>query len=246
MSTRIHKPPTLRRGTADWPLWQAQLPLPGELSRREVGRVVTDHRTSWVRRLGEAPREVFVKVYEYTSWIHIARSLGRRTAPWQASRPTREFDALAWLGEHGLPAAEPLAVYEWRRFGFLQKALLVTRAFPGEPADRVLPALDPVGRREAAAAIGRFVARLHELGFRDGNLDLRNLLLRCDDHGWTATKIDSPRHRLVRPGPATDRAARADWSRLLPQLESLQVADAARRAADAALNERPARPSPRA
>lgn len=244
MSTRIHKPPTLRRSAADWPLWQAQLPLPAELARRAVGQVVTDHRTSWVRRLGEGAWSVFVKVYEYESWAHIIRTLGRRTAPWQASRPAREFDALAWLGQHGLPAAEPLAVFEWRRFGFVRKAVLVTRAYPGEPADQVLQALDPLARRAAAAAIGRFVARLHTLGFRDGNLDLRNLLLQRDDAGWTATKIDSPRHRLVRPGPATDRAARADWSRLLPQLESLQVADAARSAADAKLTERPAKPGP--
>lgn len=206
--------------------------------------MVTNHRSSWVRRLGEGNRAVFVKVYEYRSWTHIARTLGRRTAPWQASRPTREFDALAWLGMHGLPAAEPLAVFEWRRFGFLRKAVLVTRAFPGESADLALAALDPLDRHEAAAAIGRFVARLHELGFRDGNLDLRNLLLQRQGTAWIATKIDSPRHRLVRPGPATDRAARADWSRLLPQLESLQAATAARTAASAWPNERPARPGP--
>lgn len=244
MSTRIHKPPTLQRCAADWPSWQAQLPLPAELARRDVGGVVTDHRTSWVRKLGESPREVFVKVYEYESWIHIARTLGRRTAPWQASRPTREFDALTWLGEHGLPAAEPLAVFEWRRLGFVQKAMLVTRAYPGEPADQVLGGLDPLARCEAAAAIGRFVARLHALGFRDGNLDLRNLLLRRSEAGWTATKIDSPRHRLVRPGRATDRAARADWSRLLPQLESLRLADVAREAATASPSEHPARQDP--
>ena len=218
--------------------------MPAELARREVGHVVTDHRTSWVRRLGEGLRSVFVKVYEYRSWAHIARTLGRRTAPWQASRPTREFDALAWLVEHGLPAAEPLAAFEWRRFGFVQKAMLVTGAYPGKPADQVLAALDPLARTEAAAAIGRFVARLHALGFRDGNLDLRNLLLLRDGAEWTATKIDSPRHRLVRPGPATDRAARADWSRLLPQLESLQVAAAARTAAAGVPSEPPARPGP--
>lgn len=244
MSTRIHKPPTLLRWANDWPLWQAQLPLPAELARREVGSAVTDHRTSWVRRLGEGARTIFVKVYEYESWAHIVRTLGRRTAPWQASRPAREFDALDWLAGHGLPAAKPLAVFEWRKFGFVRKAMLVTQAFPGESADLVLRALDPPDRREAAAAIGRFVARLHALGFRDGNLDLRNLLLQRDHTGWIATKIDSPRHRLVHPGPATDRAARADWSRLLPQLESLQVADVARAAAVATPNERPAKPGP--
>lgn len=246
MSTRIHRLPTLRRGSADWPRWQAQLPLPAELARRELGVVVTDHRTSWVRRIGEGAGSVFVKVYEYNSWAQTLRTLGRRTAPWQASRPAREFDALGWLLEHGLPAAEPLAVFEWRRFGFVRRALLVTRAYPGDPADQVLPSLDPGERREAAAAIGRFVAQLHVLGFRDGNLDLRNLLLQRGPGTWTATKIDSPRHHLVRPGPATDRAAQADWSRLLPQLESLQVAAAARSAADAILTANRARPSPRA
>ncbi len=172
--------------------------------------------------------------------------LGRWTAPWQASRPAREFDALAWLLAHGLPAAQPMAVFEWHQFGFVRKALLVTRAYPGDPADQLLPTLDPAARREAAAAIGRFVARLHALGFRDGNLDLRNLLLQRHGASWIATKIDSPRHRLVRPGPATDRAARADWSRLLPQLESLQVADVARTAGTEAFSPSQARPDPEA
>ena len=205
--------------------------------------MVTDHRTSWVRKLGDGAGSVFVKVYEYESWAQIIRTLGRRTAPWQTSRPAREFDALEWLSSRGLPAAEPLAVFEWRRLGFLRTALLVTRAYPGDPADQLLPTLDQATRRAAAAAIGRFVARLHALGFRDGNLDLRNLLLQRNEDAWTATKIDSPRHRLVRPGPPTDRAARADWSRLLPQLESLQVADAAR-AAGATLSPSPATPGP--
>lgn len=206
--------------------------------------MVTDHRTSWVRKLGAGTGTVFVKVYEYASWIRTLRTLGRRTAPWQASRPAREFDALTWLRQHDVPAAEPLAVFEWRCFGFLRTALLITRAYPGEPADLVLRTLDAGERRAAAAAIARFVVQLHVLGFRDGNLDLRNLLLRRTDATWTATKIDSPRHRIVRPGQTTDRAARADWLRLLPQLESLQVADAARAAAATELSSRAARPGP--
>jgi hypothetical protein len=45
------------------------------------------------------------------------------------------------------------------------------------------------------------------------------------------TKIDSPRYRLVRRGQPDDRLARADWARLLPQLEPFGIADETRAAA---------------
>lgn len=85
-----------------------------------------------------------------------------------------------------------------------------------------------------AAAIGELVGRLHHLGFRDRNLDLRNLLVQRTAEGWQIAKIDSPRWRLVRPGARIDAATRADWLRLGPQLAAFGVLEAARAAADAA------------
>jgi hypothetical protein len=155
----------------------------------------------------------------------------RNTGPFVRSRAAREFDALTWLAAHTSPAVLPCAVFEQRRCGLLVRAILVTLEGPGEPLDQVLPGFDTAARRVLAGALGRFVKRLHELGFRDGNLDLRNLLASRDERGgWQFVKIDSPRFRLRRPGPARDRWASADWHRLLPQLAAFGVADAARSA----------------
>lgn len=82
----------------------------------------------------------------------------------------------------------------------------------------MLPSLAAAERIDAAVAIGRFVYRLHELGFRDRNLDLRNLLLLRTAAAWQVTKIDSPRFVLRPPSRDEDALSRADWQRLAPQL----------------------------
>jgi hypothetical protein len=142
----------------------------------------------------------------------------------------REFDALAWLRQHDFAAPEPLAALVWRRFGFVARATLVTAAFAGTAADALLPALPTAERIEAARAIGAFVQRLHRLGFRDRNLDLRNLLGQRMSGGWSIAKLDSPRHVLRAPGNELDALARADWARLLPQLERFGLGEIARAA----------------
>jgi hypothetical protein len=212
----------------DWPAWSSSLPEPDVLWRRSCGDVVTDHRSSWVRRLAVPSGSCFVKTYEYQSWASRLRDCGKRTAPWAAPRAVREFDALAWLRQHDFAAPEPLAALVWRRFGFVARATLVTAAFAGTAADALLPALPTAERIEAARAIGAFVQRLHRLGFRDRNLDLRNLLLAPATGGFRVAKIDSGRFRVVHPGAANDRLARDDWLRLAPQLRALGIEDAAR------------------
>lgn len=138
---------------------------------------------------------------------------------------------MAWLQAHQVPTAEPIAVFETRRFGLLRRAILVTAACPGTAADALLPTLAPTEQTDLARAIGRLVGSLHRLGFRDGNLDLRNLLAHRRPDGWCVAKIDSPRFRLRRPGPAADRWTRRDWARLSPQLQPYDLAAVARAAA---------------
>lgn len=162
----------------------------------------------------------FLKTYDYASLRDRIRGALRNT--WLApSRAAREWDGLSWLRKHGFAAPRPIGVVEWRRLGWLRRAVLVTEAWPGEPLDRLLPQLEMQERRSLAAALVDLVGRLHESGFRDRNLDLRNLLARRQASGWEIAKVDSPRHRIVPPGPAGDRLARDDWSRLLPQLRAL-------------------------
>ena len=224
MSTSIHNLHSRRRSSSSWPAWANHLPADASLGLRTQGLVVTDHRSSWVRRLQSAIGDVYVKTYRYDGWIHHLRSLGRRTAPWCEGRATREFDALCWLRDHGFAAPEPLLVLERRHLGFLRQATLVTVADPGIDAAALLPTLDATDLHAAVAAIRQFVQGLHAAGFRDGNLDLRNLLLHRTPKGFGVAKVDSPRYRIRPPGHKVDRWVRADGRRLEPQLAAASAA----------------------
>jgi len=201
--------------------------VPELLASRGIGETVVDHRSSWVRRIAKPGEDVFIKTYEYSSWSDRLGNWGKWTAPMRKSRAARECMALNWLREHDFATAEPLACLEWRKCGFLARATLVSANFGGGAADRILPKASPADRRAIAHAIGELVARLHAAGFRDRNLDLRNLLVRNDDGQLTIAKIDSPRFRIIASGRRAELLAEADWQRLLPQLEAFDVADVA-------------------
>ena len=231
VSTRIPKLPQRLREAAEWRTFVADLPPPAELDSRTVGEVVTDRRTSWVRRLRTASGTIFLKTYEYGTWASRLRDFGHRTGPWSTPRPAREFDALVWLRAHGFAAPRPLAAWAFRRWGFVVRTTLVTEAHPGQAASELLPQLEQRARIAAAQAIGTFVRQLHALGFRDRNLDLRNLLLTFTNDRWVVAKIDSPRFRLRHPGTTDDDLARADWQRLDPQLAVLGLLETVHAAA---------------
>lgn len=205
-----------------------------ELGERTFGTSIVDHRSSWVRRGTILSSPYFIKTYDYPAARDRWRGWLRNTGPLTRSRAAREFDAMAWLRAHQVPTAAPIAVLETRRFGLLRRAILVTAAFPGTAADTLLPTLAPAEQVDLARAIGRLVGILHRLGFRDGNLDLRNLIVQRHDDGWCVAKIDSPRFRLCRPGPTEDRWTRRDWARLSPQLQRYGLAAVVREAAAAA------------
>ncbi len=126
---------------------------------------------------------------------------------------------MRWLRSHAFPAAEPLLVWELRRYGLLHRALLVTARVAGEPLDRLLPRLPPAECADLLGSLRAWLDRLHAAGFRDRNLDLRNLIAeRIPAAGepaprWRITKIDSPRWRL-RGSSTDDRLARQDRQRL--------------------------------
>lgn len=191
------------------------------LTDRALGSVVTDSRSSWVRRVEADGETFFIKTYAYPSRAARWRGALRNTGPCRPSRAAREGEALRWLRQHGFGAPTCVGVVEQRRLGWLHWAVLVTANWPGEPVDRIL-ATAPDARAGLVAALLAFVRALHAAGFRDRNLDLRNLLARRDDaSGWQLCKLDSPRFRLRPAGRANDALARADWARLLPQLREL-------------------------
>lgn len=212
------------------------LDTPEGLCSPHLGTPVRTARSSWVRRVDIDSNTYFIKTYVYrTAWERCRGAL-RNTGPWRPSRAAREAQALAWMQAHDFPVPSVFGAFERRRLGFVTLAVLVTAAVPGAPLDRWLPHLTAPERARVAAALGRFVGALHARGFRDRNLDLRNLIGRfepADDGREPAValcKIDSPRFRLVRPGHREDRWSRADWARLLPQLQPFGL-DGATRAA---------------
>ena len=228
VSARVPDPPRPTFASANWQAFARNLPDPEHLSARDTGESVVEHRSSRVRRVAAGDTSVFVKTYDYLSWRDRAGNWGKWTAPWRPSRARRECAAFGWFARNGFAAPAAYACFEWRTAGWLRRAVLVTAALPGLAADQKLAQSAEPARVELAERIGRLVRALHDAGFRDRNLDLRNLIV-ADDR---IAKIDSPRHRIVPPGRRDDRLARADWQRLAPQLARFGVDAVARRAAD--------------
>ena len=192
-----------------------------QLASRDLGEPITDRRSSWVRLLSIDSNSYYIKTYAYQTGRDRWRGMLRNTflAP---SRARREWQALSWLRAHGFAAPEPLAVLEKRARGWLHRAVLVTRAWPGHPAHRLLPLLASVDRKGLLGVIHSYVSQLHAAGYRDGNMDLRNLLARRIESGtWQVAKIDSPRYRVTAPGPRRDRAVRRDLARLANSLGAI-------------------------
>ena len=190
-------------------------------SSRSLGKVVRDARSSWVRRLEIGSNTYYLKTYDYPNLRARCRGWFRNTA-FAESRPEREWRALQWLGEQGFPAPIPCAVFESRISTGLRRSTLVTESWPGVSLDLVLPDLSEAERIDLVGATCRQVQRMHALGFRDRNLDLRNLLARRDAAGaWIIAKIDSPRFCLVASGEPEDRLVREDWRRLESSLAEL-------------------------
>lgn len=179
-------------------------------------------RSSWThRRIGPAG-DYAIKTYVYrTAWDRVRA--WPRTWSSAAARANREWDALVWMQAHGFAAPNPVAVAEERRHGWLTRATLIVEWWPGESLDLLLPRLPATEQDELVGCLFAWVHRLHASGFRDRNLDLRNLLARREQDHWQLAKIDSGRFCLRRQASTTDRLARADWARLLPQLQQLGV-----------------------
>lgn len=205
-----------------------------ELGDPALGTLVRRARSSWVTRLNHLGEEVYIKTYDYPRLSDRLRGALRNTGPFTPSRAAREAAAANWLAEHGFQGARVVGLAEFRTLGFVRRAILATAAVAGKPLNHALRDAIPPARAAIGAALGDFVARLHRLGFRDRNLDLRNLLLVEDGETLRLCKIDSPRFRLVRPGPPVDALAQADWARLLPQLEPYGLVEVTLHAAAAA------------
>lgn len=138
------------------------------------------------------------------------------------SRVRGEAAALELLAELGLQPRLALAVGEARRYGFLVDSFLYLRELNATPLDRWLAdARDHDARREAFAALGRFVARWHGAEIVDRDLHLRNFLRTADG---ALAKIDSPFARRVR-APWRAVLQRRERARLESEIATIGTAD---------------------
>jgi hypothetical protein len=191
-----------------------------DLAAQGSGTLVKMARTSWVQRVQFDAIQAYCKTYVYPAWSDRRRGWLRST--WLArSRAHREADALRWLRCHGFLAPAPLAVAEDRRLGVLRAAVLVTEAIDAPNLTDLLPTLTSQARAALLAALREFVRSLHRAGFRDRNLDPRNILVVGAPDAPRFAKIDSPRYHLRRPGRTDDALAAADWRRLDAGLAAL-------------------------
>lgn len=192
-----------------------------ELCDPRQGREVVTHRSSWVRQLdlGTAG-SFFIKTYNYATWNDRLRGLGRTT--WLApSRADREARAYKWLARNGFVTPRQWFAWDQRQLGMLRRAALLSAAVPGDTLEQLLPCLAPPAQVELLGALGAWVSRLHALGFRDRNLDLRNIVATTSPRGWSLAKIDAPRWRRRGPDRTPDRLCTQDWARLEASIRTL-------------------------
>lgn len=217
---------------AGWRIWTASgdaACLVGDASPDAVaalaqggeGERVAGSRSSWVVRMRRGAIDCHVKTYVYPGLRDRARGWFRNTllAP---SRAEREAAAAHWLLAHGFAAARPLVLAEQRGFSGLRIAVVATETVTGERLDRWLATVDDGRRRDVLRALAAWIEELHGAGFRDRNLDLRNLILLPGDRPRFA-KLDSPRFVIARSkGP--DALSRADVGRLTASLAAVGLA----------------------
>ncbi|MBN2491171.1 MAG: hypothetical protein JXQ29_10025 [Planctomycetes bacterium] len=149
-------------------------------------------------------RDVFVKIYSYKGLRRILRGLFRNTFC-GASRARHEWTNLLRLARLGVPVPEPVALIERRRLRTLRACALATCWEPDSvTADHFLDRAPPAARLVVAREIARLAGVMHDAGYADGDLHLRNLLvIKPDCAGFGAArprvlKIDSPAGRLTR------------------------------------------------
>ena len=198
-----------------WP--DGWLEAPERVSGRDLGTVVTDRNSSWVRALNFGATPCHIKTYDYPGRRDRWRGWLRNTFL-ARSRAHREARALQWLRLSGFAAPEPLAGLEKRRLGWLHRAVLITRTWPGTALDLAWPTLAAADRDEVLAVLSEQVDRLHRAGFRHRNLDPRNILVRREEERagsmgpWQVAFLDPPRYRLCRPRPPADPPPRDRWA----------------------------------
>lgn len=180
----------------------------------EGGETVTRSRTTATRRFEAGGRRFFLKKWTHPTlgdrWRTLFRGglLGRTKA-------FHEWNNLGRLRSMGVGAPDRAAWGEARKEGFLLGCFLATGEIEdAEPLDEILRAPPDPGLIER---LGRWALHLHDQGYADGSLALRNLLYRRSSTDFF--KVDCPKGRWGKRLPAAPRAA--DLAALAAGIEAL-------------------------
>ncbi|MEC9341294.1 MAG: lipopolysaccharide kinase InaA family protein [Pseudomonadota bacterium] len=206
MTVRLADPrrmPTLFHGSRFWieaseaERMLAALPLraPPEWSRFRTAQQVSESTiTNAFRACLTSGDAVYLKRYVYRrpQWRYLLRH----------SKALREARGTSAMGRVGVASAEVLAFGEWRQFGLLRAAFLVTRELPDtvdlrewavhQAPGLPRPQLERIARQLGGAVVDE-VRRLHRAGLAHRDLKWRNILVREEAGRWRCWFIDCPR-----------------------------------------------------
>jgi tRNA A-37 threonylcarbamoyl transferase component Bud32 len=210
--------------------WQLQPALLAELPGRDLGRLFGPdglRLDEWLAA-GQAqvvkhgPHRTVYRVVRGGLDFHVKhnRAADRRARLREfvrGSKARSEYEKALAVADHGVPTVVPLAVGEPHGCGRWRGSFLITRTLPDtrpltsfleETLPEAAPARRARLRQRLAAALGQFLARMHDAGIRHLDLHPGNLLLRLGaDDRPELSLIDL---HAVRLGALSWRARRAN------------------------------------
>jgi hypothetical protein len=113
------------------------------------------------------------------------------------SRAAREFRHLERLCDQGCSRVRPVGCGEERTLRLLSRAFILTEKLVNtQTLEQVVGSSEFAAapleeRRRLAARLGNWVRTLHDRGFRDRDLFVRNILVHCQGKAIAFSKIDS-------------------------------------------------------
>ena len=178
-------------------------PLLAKLALAGAEPVASSRSTRVIRVTLQDGGAVYVKRYLYPTRRDRLRGMFRGTL-FGTDKARKEFENLRRMAQKGWPVPRALEAARRRGRCFLRECTLVTAEIEGPTvrADLFLRRDPPPSRRrrrEGIAEAAALVRAMHQGGYTDGSLALRNLLVRDRDGVIEVFKVDCAKGRWRTP-----------------------------------------------